>query len=301
MTRARWSERPTADGSWTLWNEELDEGCHSSAGAWTQARQRYARACRLEQLTGPRARVLDVGTGLGLNLAAALEALAPRGVGLEAVTFEREPEVVERGLALYSRAELVAGPWERWHAPIRRALAAALATPGEAQTFEDPRGLPHTLTLQLGDARTTLARTAAAPRADAIFLDPFSPRRCPTLWEEDFLARLAQQLAPEGWLSTYSAAFRVRLALARAGLRVGLGPRVGTKSEGTLASPGLTPPSLPARLARRLARRGGPRAPLFAVSVARAERGGRLECEAWGHAHRLPRVPANPAAGATPS
>ena len=65
---------------------------------------------------------------------------------------------------------------------------------------------------------------------------------------------LARRVASGGWLSTYSAATRVRSSLARAGLKVGRGPRVGQKDEGTLASPTEDPPPLAPRTARRSSR-----------------------------------------------
>jgi tRNA U34 5-methylaminomethyl-2-thiouridine-forming methyltransferase MnmC len=249
-----WREVATGDGSWTLFHEEVGESCHSLAGAWQQALERYARACRLAEraLAGElvACRLLDVGTGLGLNLAAALAELDASGVPLRALTLELDPSVIELGLALYERTELARGPWEPWHAPVRRALRAALARPGEAVEL----GRGGALELRLGDARTTLP--TGDPRTfDAVFLDPFSPARAGALWEEGFLAEVARGMASDAWLSTYSAAFRVRLALARAGLRVGRGPRVGKKGEGTLASPGNVPPALSPRLARRLERR----------------------------------------------
>jgi tRNA U34 5-methylaminomethyl-2-thiouridine-forming methyltransferase MnmC len=251
---ATWRETPTADGSWTLFHAGLGEACHSSSGAWQQAVERYARACRL----GERARagewrvcrLLDVGTGLGLNLAAALTVLDGSGVPLHALSLELDPEVVERGLALYERAELAGGPWEPWHACVRRALRAALDGPRRSVEL----GGAGVLELRLGDARATLLEGELGA-FDAVFLDPFSPARAGELWEDGFLGEIARRMASGAWLSTYSAAFRVRLALAKAGLRVGRGPRVGRKGEGTLASPDREPPALGPRLERRLARR----------------------------------------------
>ncbi len=255
-----WQERQTDDGSWTLWNTSLEEGCHSRAGAWLQAVERYARACRLHERAqaGERTlRLLDIGTGLGLNLAAALQAVTPSGAALQALSLELEPEVIARGLELYERPELARGPWARWHAPVRVALRAALARPGERV----PLGAGGEFELRLGDARETLLAGGAGfdgAGFDAVFLDPFSPRRAGALWEEPFLAEVARRMASGAWLSTYSASFRVRLALARAGLRVGRGARVGAKGEGTLASPDRELPELPPRVARRLARRSAP-------------------------------------------
>jgi len=249
-----WRETPTADGSWTLFHAGVGEACHSSSGAWQQAVERYAGACQLAERARSgewgACRLLDIGTGLGLNLAAALAALAPSEVPLRALTLELDPEVIELGLALYERAELVRGPWEEWHAPVRRALRAALARPGQAVEL----GRDGVLELRLGDARATL-HDGASVDFDAVFLDPFSPARAGALWEDGFLAEVARRMARGAWLSTYSAAFRVRLALARGGLRVGRGAHVGAKGEGTLASPDRDPPELARRVARRLERR----------------------------------------------
>lgn len=251
MTDARtWIETPTADGSWTLVHAGLGEGCHSLAGAWQQATERYAGPCRLAELARERAgapvRLLDVGTGLGLNLAAARAAL---GAGaLHVVTLERDPEVLCAGRALYERPDLADGPWSAPHRLVRTALRAAERAGGNPVAFGNG-----TLRLLLGDARATLAEVAGP--FDAVFLDPFSPARAGELWEPGFLAEVAARLAPGGWLSTYSASFRVRLALAVAGLEVGLGPRVGAKGEGTLARRGAPVPALAPRVSARLGRR----------------------------------------------
>ena len=256
-----WAVLATGDGSWTLVHPRHGEACHSRAGAWTQARERYARPCALEELArargadGEPVRLLDVGTGPGLNLAAALEAVVAGGGRLDATALELELAPLRGGLAA---GEAHAGPAEPFHAPVRAALRVALRAALAAGAGRAPR-VPlgtgaHRLWLLLGDARATLLGLAPDARFDAIFLDPFSPRVDPALWEPAFLAALARRLAPGGWLSTYTASFRVRLGLARGGLAVGRGPRVGAKAEGTLASPDREPPALAPRTARRLAR-----------------------------------------------
>lgn len=254
-----WQPVLTADGSWTLAHPTHGETCHSRAGAWEQARERYARPCRLAErawapsgdATAARGlRLLDVGTGLGLNLAAALEAVSGSGAHLSVVTLERDASVIRAGCALFERTELARGPWEPFHSTVREALGRALGDP----SAEVELGESGKLTLLLGDARATI-ESLEERVFDAVFLDPFSPAREPDLWEEGFLTAVARRIAGGGWLSTYSAATRVRSALARAGLEVGRGPRVGRKSEGTLASPTETPPPLDPRTARRIERR----------------------------------------------
>ena len=229
-----WGTLATADGSTTLVHPVHGEAFHSRAGAWQEARERYALACGLPEFRGATFRLLDVGTGLGLNLAAALEALDGTGARLEAVTLERDASVVEAGLALRQPPEVA-----RWIDAVRAGLASG------------------SIRLVLGDARETLPALDRSPSFDAVFLDPFSPRVEPDLWAPSFLAEVACRMSPGSLLSTYSAATAVRAGLLAAGLRVGPGGRVGTKSAGTLASPDRPLEPFDERTRRRLERRRG--------------------------------------------
>lgn len=247
-----WIPVRTGDGSFTLAHPVHGETCHSRAGAWEESRLRYALACRLAERarSEPRLRLLDIGTGLGLNLAAAIEAVGGTSCRLEILSLELDRGVLEAALALAESERAVlpaelAAPWSEALALVRAALQHADGRAERGQVA---------LQLVLGDARQTLPRQGAAT-FDAVFLDAFSPRVEPALWTPEFLREVARRIAPGGLLSTYSASLAVRAGLAAAGLRVGAGARVGTKSSGTLASPDRALAPLPARLERRLARR----------------------------------------------
>ena len=258
-----WRPERTADGSWTLRHPGHGEACHSRDGAWLEARERYVVPCRLGQRArrGGRARLrlLDVGTGLGVNIAAAAAVVANTDATLEVVTLENDPAVIRAaGILCRTAGPPPAGgsvaPREALWASVCETLEEALE---DASTARPVKALPAvTIRLLLGDARETLAAEAPGVGFDAVFLDPFSPARAPELWSPAFLAEIAGRMSPRSWLSTYSSAFAVRRALALAGLRVGRGPRVGAKAEGTLASPDGVPPALSESLRRRLARAG---------------------------------------------
>jgi chorismate dehydratase len=255
-----WERVVTGDGSITLAHPVHGETCHSREGAWTQARERYALGCRvreraLELRTEGRASLalLDVGTGLGLNIAAALEAVDRTGAALDVTSLEIDRGVIEGALEIGPQPvpEL-----EQVHAPVRDALRRALDR-GPGATVPLAGG---SLRLFLGEGRAVLDALDPHARFDAVFLDPFSPRVDPPLWEPDCLAAIAARMASGSVLSTYSAAVRVRTGLLAAGLRVGPGARVQKKAMGTLASPDRDLAPFDARTRRRL--------------LARAERGG---------------------------
>ncbi|AGF50867.1 sll0983 [Synechocystis sp. PCC 6803] len=104
--------------------------------------------------------------------------------------------------------------------------------------------------LAIGDARQTLL--SVVPRdikVDAIFLDPFSPPKCPQLWTVEFLCHLGDRLAPTGRLATYCSAAAVRHGLQLAGLSIatmgdGQPPHPRRRPLGTLASHQPSPPSI---------------------------------------------------------
>lgn len=228
-----WRPERTDDGSWTLAHPLHGETCHSSAGAWQEACERYAGPCALAARAagGRTVRLLDVGTGIGLNLAAALAAAEGAGGRVLALSLELDPAVIEVGLALPDPGKLPG-----W-AAVRATLAEALAHPAAARACGGlALGERSRLRLVLGDARETLPALEAQARFGAVFLDPFSPRRDPALWTPSFLAEVAGRMDPGGVLSTYSAARAVREGLAAAGLRVEKGPPVGRKREGTLGN-----------------------------------------------------------------
>jgi len=267
---ADWQAVPTDDDSWTFVDRRHGEACHSRAGAWTEACERYAGPCQLRERglerVGGLVRLLDVGTGTGLNIAAALWALEGTGARLDVVSLEIDPGLVDLACRTFgthgSGATAVtgrAGRGEPWHAPVRRALLTALESSVAAT-----RGVPlldqagahrGRLRLWIGDARASVRALPLKPGFDAVFLDPFSPRTDPTLWAPAFLAGIAARMAPGGRLSTYTVSLSVRAALVVAGLRVGRGPRVGTKAAGTLAGPDLEAAGLDERTARRVERR----------------------------------------------
>ncbi|MFQ6547162.1 tRNA (5-methylaminomethyl-2-thiouridine)(34)-methyltransferase MnmD [Aestuariibius sp. 2305UL40-4] len=159
--------------------------------------------------------IAELGFGTGLNLLATwqLWRTGPRHP-LTFTTFEAYPlsrEATVEALAAF---------------PSVSDLADQLldALPLESQ-IEIARGL--TLHLIEGDARQTLPDWQG--KADAWFLDGFSPAKNPELWDPALMAEVARHTAPNGTFATYTAAGHVRRALAQAGFAVDRRPGYGRK------------------------------------------------------------------------
>ncbi len=237
----------TNDGSSTFFSSEFGELFHSHHGARQEAHLKFVEPLQLAQRAlQPRLRLLDICYGLGYNTAAALAtiwAINPNCC-VEVVCLELNPSVPQaavseahgESLAHYllgcchsdctGRHFATALP----HTSILQ-LLTLLATEHQVQTNR-----LHA-TLLIGDARATIQQVQLSGfRADAIFLDPFSPAKCPQLWTVEFLEQVAKCLSLDGKLATYSCAAAVRIALMAGGLKIGPTPPVGRRSPGTVAS-----------------------------------------------------------------
>ncbi|OCR02907.1 hypothetical protein BCD67_16660 [Oscillatoriales cyanobacterium USR001] len=215
----------TADGSFTFFSAEFGEAFHSNQGARLEAELKFvgplqlrAKAVRGELI------LLDVCYGLGYNTAAALEAIweVNPNCRVELVGLELDVTVPQAAIA----HQLL----KNWRDPIPELLE---------NLVRDRKLQNHKIQakLLLGDARQTLQQIhKLGLKADAIFLDPFSPPRCPQLWTVEFLGLLANCLKSDGLLVTYSSSAAVRNALIAVGLQIGSTVPVGRRSPGTAAN-----------------------------------------------------------------
>ncbi len=214
----------TADGSYTFYSTEFGESFHSQFGAKQEAELKFVEPLNLRQ----RAQhsplfLLDICYGLGYNTAAALTAIWETNPDcqVELMALELDETVPKSSIAHHVL--------ESYPAEIVEILAEFSAT----HSFQSDR---LNAKLLLGDARTTLQQVQSSGfKADAVFLDPFSPPVCPQLWTVEFLSLVAQCLKPDGNLATYSCSATVRSALLAAGLTIGSTSPVGRRTPGTIA------------------------------------------------------------------
>ena len=165
--------------------------------------------------------IAELGFGTGLNL---LETLAtwtrerPAGGQLNYVAFERFP--ISRGDLSRALA--------RWDDLAQSAEILILQWPPPAGwstiLFGDVE-----LRLCVGDANDCLQDWDG--RADAWYLDGFSPAKNPELWGEALMRNVARHTKPDGTFATFTVAGWVRRNLAAAGFSVGKMPGFGRKRE----------------------------------------------------------------------
>ena len=170
----------------------------------------------------PGFHVAELGFGTGLNCLAALRLWNVVGVAgpLRFTSFEAYPMAASdmaRALAEFPEiSDLIE--------PLVEAVRA-----GHRSLKSDRLDLR----IVEGDARETLPLWDG--RADAWFLDGFSPAKNPEMWETKLLAEVARHTAPGGTAATYSAAGSVRRGLEAAGFEVSRVPGFGRKRHMTRA------------------------------------------------------------------
>lgn len=189
------------DGS-TPVSTRFDDPYFSLAGGLAETRHVFLSGNGLPGRLHPGFQIAELGFGTGLNLVATALAtdLPIRFTSFEA--FPMRPDEMARALSAFAEA-----------APLATELFAAMQ---HGATQFSLRSI--SVELVLGDARQTLPNWQG--RADAWFLDGFSPAKNPEMWGEALMAEVGAHTAPGGTFATYTAAGFVRRALGAAGFEV---------------------------------------------------------------------------------
>ncbi|AFZ22561.1 hypothetical protein Cylst_0185 [Cylindrospermum stagnale PCC 7417] len=217
--------QPTYDGSFTFFSEEFDEAFHSHYGARQESYLKFALPTKLTTAADNGVvRLLDICYGLGYNTAAALQVIweANPNCYVEVIGLELNPAVPKAAINQH-----IFHDWDYEYQEI----LTQLAFKHQVQTDRLKAKL------LIGDARESIQPVHQSGfQADAIFLDPFSPPKCPQLWTVEFIRQVALCLHQDGLLATYSCAATVRAALLAAGLVISSTTPIGRRTPGTIAA-----------------------------------------------------------------
>ncbi|MEM1074241.1 MAG: tRNA (5-methylaminomethyl-2-thiouridine)(34)-methyltransferase MnmD [Pseudomonadota bacterium] len=161
--------------------------------------------------------IAELGFGTGLNVLASLAAWRATGCSgcLRFTSFEAFP------LSHQDMTRALSGVSELY-LPTEQLLAVWDPAGGIFPLGEDA-----TLEVIVGDARTCVPGWSG--RADAWFLDGFSPAKNPELWEPDLMQAVGAHSPAGTTFATYTAAGHVRRGLMQAGFEVNRVPGYGRK------------------------------------------------------------------------
>lgn len=209
----------------------FDDVYFSKQDGLAESRAVFLTGCGLPQAWAGRTHftVGELGFGTGLNIAALLDLwqrTAPPTAHLHIFSVEGFPlraDEARRALSAWPELAPVATPLlEAWPEP----------TPGFHRI--DLPACRATLDLAVGEV--TWALNAWSGRADAWFLDGFSPATNPDMWSPDVLNAITARSAPGARLATFTVAGAVRRGLAERGFTVAKCPGHGRKRERLEAS-----------------------------------------------------------------
>jgi tRNA U34 5-methylaminomethyl-2-thiouridine-forming methyltransferase MnmC len=221
----------TDDGTQTIFSHYFDESCHSSSGALEETLQNYVLGTEVpsrlqtSQMAQQIFTVLEVGFGTGIGYSATIDALKSRSISPKSLSFI-STELDEK-LALFALENLVQGQYLKGYEKV---IESGL-------TYF--KGITHDgqfMKVLIGDARETIPQwRAQGEKVNAIYQDPFSPNKNPSLWTVEWFEELRSVSDLDCILSTYSSTKGIWKSMLEAGWRVSEAKGFGNKKLSTRA------------------------------------------------------------------
>ncbi len=197
----------TKDNSITYYNKEFDETYHSISGAIEEAREKHVIPSKIIEIAKKQNQVtiVDVCFGLGYNSLIAIHEIKKVNPSckIKIIALEIDPKIIQEQTQVPKEFE------------------------------QEYQSLKKQIILMIGDARQTIK--TVKENVDAVFFDPFSPKKCPQLWTKEFFTDIYKVMNINARLTTYSCARVVRDNLKLAGFKVIDGPCVGRRAPSTIA------------------------------------------------------------------
>ena len=216
----------TEDGSISFRSEKFNENFHSKAGAYYETKNKFINPSRLKRFQNKSINVLDICFGIGYNSALLFENLK-----IELSTLNWYGLEIDKRPLNYA---LTDKKFNNLWSPKVNEILNSLNSKGlyKNKNFD--------CKLMIGDARKEILNLPKELNFDLIFLDGFSPQKCPEIWSYEFLSQLKNKIKHEGYLITYTSAAAVRKSLKNLGFNLfNILPTLSDKnnwSDGTLAT-----------------------------------------------------------------
>ena len=216
----------TEDGSISFRSEKFNENFHSKAGAYYETKNKFINPSRLKRFQNKSINVLDICFGIGYNSALLFENLKIELSTLNWYGLEIDKRPLNYALTDKKFNNL-------WSPKVIEILNSLNSKGSYKNKNFDCK-------LIMGDARKEILNLPKELNFDLIFLDGFSPQKCPEIWSYEFLSQLKNKIKHEGYLITYTSAAAVRKSLKNLGFNLfNILPTLSNKnhwSDGTLAT-----------------------------------------------------------------
>ena len=215
----------TKDGSYSLRSVFFQENFHSSLGALEETKLKFTVPSDLQRFHNKSLSVLDICFGLGYNSASLIHELSKQKSYLNWYGLEIDKRPLEYSLKNKSFLKL-------WTPKVKKIFESLYAKDYFKDQFFN-------CSLLWGDAREKIHIIPSDIKFDLIYLDGFSPQKCPQVWSIEFLSKVKEKLNPQGYLITYSSSAAVRKTLRNLGFEIfSIKPSLNDKtfwSQGTVA------------------------------------------------------------------
>jgi len=208
----------TNDDSITYYNKQYQETYHSKSGAVEESIKKFVEPAMIKEKSKKGSiKILDICFGLGYNSAAVIDEVLKynKDCSIEIVGLENDISIIEKIQEV--------NPKFLSYNFIKSLNQNNLSIKVDNVSVK----------LLIGDARELI--TTLKEDFDIIFLDPFSPKKCPELWTESFFKDIKKLTMKGTILTTYSCAKSVRNNLKTVGFTVKDGPCVGRRAPSTIA------------------------------------------------------------------
>ena len=219
-----------ANGEHSIHSLDYGETMHPAIGPAQEAEALYVKELKIcERLAHHQGEfvVWDVGTGGAANALTLLRCTRHLRGELHIVSFDNTLEPLRFAQQNASSLNYLRG--------YENVVEEFLNGPSKLQ-FDNGKQKVN-WEMHVGDFPTLLSDTHL-PAPHAIFFDPFSPKKNPTMWTQKVFCALFKHLDTNRpcSLATYSRSTMIRVALFLAGFYVAIGKPTGQKEETTIAA-----------------------------------------------------------------
>lgn len=196
--------KPTLDGSYTIFNQEIGEAYHSMNGAFQESEHVFLKNGLIEFLNRTKkteVQVLEIGFGTGLNFLCCTEYCIKNSISMNYTGVDNHLPSLEM-LSLLDYKPLF---------PI--------SFPKLIETINnESRKEKENIVLKI--IQDSVQNIDFKEKYDLVFYDAFAPASQPEMWEENIICKIAKTLKDDGFFISYSITGKIKTILRNEGFKI---------------------------------------------------------------------------------